>query len=490
VHERLDVRLQLLVGLVMAGVAAVAFFQLGLFLPLPSAVLAFFAVAAAGLATVRSTRLSVLPRVMLVIYALPLTALIPAIFERNYEWWSTPRAIWYMHDDLLMKQLVAIATIGLIGLLIGIELVAVTRRGRRRTVDAAKPESVLRTLPGIVFGMFAAAAVISAWLGSPGQDIFQVRYSAEAAKPRAAALNFNAGYLVANLILVLLVIDAERERASPSQRRRKYSALLAVAFIVVVVLGLLRGHREGAGLVVAMMALYLTGPDPHSGAVATGGVIRRRIMRLTAPAAVIVVVFLAIGSARQTLSSGGGLNPAETISDGFRQNTWSAVLVTNLAATAEYRFGPMNYLHGGTYVDYVESLPPGVVTRAMGVERRIEPTKGPGWWASDLGAFGVDVVVVPFKNFGAIGVLLVLALFGYAIARFDQANRLGSVWRRLLFGAVAASSFSWFWYGDLNAIRAVLVACLLGLVYQLVARPVPRYADVEKDPSTAHAKRA
>jgi hypothetical protein len=77
-------------------------------------------------------------------------------------------------------------------------------------------------------------------------------------------------------------------------------------------------------------------------------------------------------------------------------------------------------------------------------------------------------VVVPFMNFGVFGSFGVLALFGVFIVWCD--NPVKSKWRRFLFGVVTASSFFWFWYGDMNIIRGIMGAVMMWMVYFLLIR--------------------
>jgi hypothetical protein len=282
-------------------------------------------------------------------------------------------------------------------------------------------------------------------------------------------LNFNAASLVSYIILILLCIDAEREMTSKRKRRRKFFAVISAMMFIVIFLQILRGERESLGLIVGLMALYLTGPVLSATRERLKSIGWRRMRKLIVPAGLVIVLFIGLGAARYTLSEpySSSFNLWETFVSGWEQNTWTAVLLTNLGITAQCRYGPMEYFYGQTYLHYVLSLPPGIVTNAVGIERPLEATRGPNWWFVGLSAGGIHPVVVPFKNFGILGVFVILCIYGFLIARFEMGNTSNAFWSRLMHGAVVTSSFLWFWYGDMNIIRGLMAAILLGAGYRV-----------------------
>jgi hypothetical protein len=150
------------------------------------------------------------------------------------------------------------------------------------------------------------------------------------------------------------------------------------------------------------------------------------------------------------------------------QNTWTAVLWTNLGTACEHRHGVLHYKLGQTYVDYLLSLPPGVITRPIGFERPLEAAgmivfEDP----AGLSAGGLHVVIAPFKNFGMAGALLILALYGWLAAKLDIMNTRGTLAARLLWASTMCAGFLWFWYGDMPFIRALMMAFLTYWLYRI-----------------------
>src|SRR6266480_2449526 len=234
------------------------------------------------------------------------------------------------------------------------------------TFDLIPGILVLATLTIRVFAALVALSVGISWLSAPAETIFQRAYMTDQAATAAARVNFAAASLVSYILLVVLAINVERDTDRASRRKKLVALAIGVAYVVIV-LQLLRGDRESSGLIVALAGIYLTSPIRKRRTKPPARIVRRRIRRLVLPMLVAAVVYVWLGGARSLLVDG-----AETIGIrgmlqfGLSQNTWTAVLWTNLGTAWEYRHGLLHYKLGQTYVDYLISLPPGVITRAFG----------------------------------------------------------------------------------------------------------------------------
>ena len=275
----------------------------------------------------------------------------------------------------------------------------------------------------------------------------------------ATSLNFNASFLISYIMLVMLSIDWSRENPWHPDKRFKLGLFVAATAYIIIVLQLLRGDRESSGLIAGLTALYLTDSKRRDGSWAARIAPLKRLGRVAVPASVVVCVFIVLGFVRSTaenvslsLSEVSGMLNAALV-----HNTWTGVSLTNLGMAAEYEDGAIEYLYGKTYFQYVMSLPPGVVTQSLGIRRPFDGEDGPNWWYEVAGG-GIHPVVVPFKNFGIVGVFAVLMLYGGVLCFCELRNVSGVGWHRLLYGSVATSSFLWFWYGDMNIVRGVIAA--------------------------------
>lgn len=94
----------------------------------------------------------------------------------------------------------------------------------------------------------------------------------------------------------------------------------------------------------------------------------------------------------------------------------------------------------------------------LGYVRPMDTHANPARWYRDTGvsAGGMQPAVVPFRNFGILGVLGILFLIGVFIGCVELYCETGTFAARLLYGCVATTSMLWFWYGDMNVVRAVM----------------------------------
>jgi len=458
-------------ALVGAGLALSLFVHVGMLLPLRTGVVLTATVTLWGAWSSRVSTLSLLPRFMILVYSLPFAVLFGYVINPDFIWMFTPRGLEIISDQLVIRQMVMVGLIGLLGLLAGIRWASIRIGGNAAFVDRAIVHRPSQTLAAPVFYALIPIAILFSWLSAPPETILETTYATGQSDAVASTINFPAAYMVSYILLLILFIDAEREKRS-SWRRTKFLAIgLATAYIVVV-LQLLRGDRESSGLVVALTALYVTSPAGVRQARRLASIAKSRIRRLLLPMAGLVAVFIALGSLRGTLSQASAaaeiLSPIQAVELGLSQNTWTAVLWTNLSLAWEYREGLLEYKYGQTYVDYALSLPPGVITRMLGYERPLESWRGIAWEdAAGVSSGGLHVVVPPFRNFGAFGVFAVLMLYGFIIARIEQRGESGTLGARVIWGSMFCSSFLWFWYGDMSFIRALMIAGLVYVAYRV-----------------------
>jgi hypothetical protein len=452
-------------ALLCCGIVLSGTFVQGAVLSIEVGILLLFALAVLGCLFPAGPRLGLLSRLMVLIYAMPFSVLLGYLVEHDYIWILTPNGMDIIQDRLLVQQMTEVGLIGIIGLIAGYQLAALV---------CARPLRGVPTQPAddLALGWFIpllAAAVVLSWLSTPKETILQAAYFVEQSETIADQVSFAAAYMVSYIMLLVLAIDVERTILAGRQLI-KFGMLSAAVLFVVVDLQLLRGNRESSGLLVGLFGLCVTGPFLRA---ADWKKAKRAAWRRTRwallPMVLLAGVFISLGQVRGTATDlSARLGWRETFLLGLSQNTWTAVLWTNLSTAYMYRTGMLHWRYGQTYVDYVLSLPPGFVTNAFGIER---PATSHNLAAEDpagVTAGGLDVVVTPFKNFGAPGTLLIMMGIGFFIAWVEWHHARGSLGGRVLYASVLCGSFQWFWYGDLAFIRALLSAALVYLIYRIL----------------------
>jgi hypothetical protein len=413
------------------------------------------------------TPLAILPRLLVLLYILPFGVCVGYLNDPNHRWplFATDLSLNYQMDPLLIRQMLTVGVIGIMGLaagtLLGGALLRVPKAREERLPAAPAP-----TLGPILFMLGIVVAVLLSWLNAPKENILQASPVTQTAAA-APQVNFNGAWLASYLILIMLWIDAERDTWSGRRARWKFLLILAASAYIVIFLELFRGDREAVSLVAALSGLYLTRKGRTGNRV--WGIQWKRVLRLAVPAAALVVLFVMVGAARQQIA--GSLKwmrptAGDMLKMGLESSTWTGVLYTDLSLSGRYRFSHLTYLYGRTYVDYFLSLPPGVVARVIGYRRPMD-IQQPAEWFYDVAGGGTYVTNVPFMNFGAPGVLFILALWGLLGAIWEVRGQDARIWPRLAYATALAISFFWFWYGEMNLIRGFSGAAGIYVAYRL-----------------------
>jgi hypothetical protein len=453
------------------GSALAVLFHVGFTFPIRVGVVLFVLITTAGVFLVRVSMLSLLPRFMIFIFSLPFSVLFGYLLDPDYAWMYTPRGMEIIQDPMVIREMLTVGLVGLLGLVSGIQLAGLRYRswGAGQRLDATPPRG--RALDPLVYVVLCVVSVILSWMSAPPNTIFEAAYAGVGPESVAASVNFPAAYLLSYILAVMLVLDAEREGLT-ARRRFKLAVLGVTVIYIVIVLQVLRGDRESSGLVVALAALYLTSRVGLPSMAAAKRVVRHRLRRLVLPLALLMALFLVLGAIRSRMSGAADaveqLDASETFKAGLALNTWTAVLWTNLGMAWEYRHGIIQLKWGSTYIDYLLSLPPGAIAKLFGYVRPMEAWQGINWEdQAGVSAGGLHAVIAPFKNFGAPGVFGILFIFGYVIGSVEAHGETGSFGRRLLWGAVFCTGFTWFWYGDMPFVRALMAAGLLYVTYRV-----------------------
>ena len=85
-----------------------------------------------------------------------------------------------------------------------------------------------------------------------------------------------------------------------------------------------------------------------------------------------------------------------------------------------------------------------------------------------FGLGGVHGSVIPFRNFGFVGLLLAFVLFSFLIVRVEQACRnKATPANTSVLVAIAATLPHWLWYGDKYMVNAVIIVCIILVLRRL-----------------------
>jgi hypothetical protein len=435
-------------------------------LPIEMACAMFGAALWVGLFQLRITPYSLLARYILLLYALPFIHSLEYIFydissfaDRTVIWGM--KANEYEKDLRIIERMTHAGAVGALALVAGMGFAGTCGRLRSHRHESGK------RLRWFSFAFVAVVALVLSWASAPAETIFQASYT-KSVSP-LAGMNINAAYLLSYVLTSLLAIDTLLE-ARPLVRRRKMIITGMVAAVIVVWFQFLRGDRESMGLVVALAVLSLLGARGLS----TSLFRSKKILAAGVVTLCVAGVALKLGSVRSS-AVGKGLIEATKIQGltardySILHGPWSGVTLTPLSVIGDFERNRMSRRWGSTYRDYLLSVPPGFVAAAIGYQRPLEPTRGPAW-EMRYGQGGTHLMVVPYMNFGILGIVLILGLSGFVVGRVELAASNRSARGLLLYATLFVVGPLWIWYGDMLLVRGLM--CFYGTwwLYKLLPK--------------------
>lgn len=509
---------RLVMGMIfgVVGFALAGSFTLGAKLPTPLALGALYTLCLWGLWNVRTTQ-AWLSRLMIVIYTAPFTQAWPLLFRDRAIWWlpSSFHFVTIMLDRDVSRTMVNVGLMGLTVLLAGLYLAgALPIRWSSRMPRSPRSPRHFRFWS---FGVLLAWSFVFSWLNASPETLLSAKTITS--DGIAQQNNLNSAYLLSYILLILLMVDTENITHPPTKRLRRWILYLSVLFIVFY-FQLLRGNRESVGLLFGLAGLYLTEPAFCATARKKDKVRRWVVCGITL--ILLMVPFVMIQRFREIRSYQNSNTPErlQLIKQGvsrvfskfkntsdnpdsslpnaevvqfyeatkhfYPEQTWGACLLTNLSMANQYQNGALPMEWGRTYWQYALSLPPGILTRRLGMERPMERNRNPAWWFKDISAGGAHIVTVPFVNFRAWGVAILLLIYGVFIGWTDQCSR-GRWAGRFWYGAFCLVCFHWFWYGDMFMIRGAMAYGLVLVSYAIAQRSrwITRPSDAPRETASS-----
>lgn len=429
----------------------------------------FAGIALWSLLNVHVSKASLLARLMIIIYCLPFIHLFPYL---TFDY-TTTRYMWgmasnpYQFDQEIIHRMAMVGCIGAMGLVSGLMLIRSDPNQRSSEPRVREPSLDLVSSIAVAIVVLALS-----WLNAPTDTIFQTRYSQSINPLDLAKFNFSGAWMVAHILTLLLYLDSLNE-IDARLRWLKLRITFFVLALVVVYFQFLRGDRECIGLIAGIIALYILDNPNLMRRFDREKLNRSKMFKVALVGIAVVVVAQLLGSIRSK-SEGegfwGAISQLNISVDTFISGTWSGVLLSILSVVGDFYNGRMELRWGSTYVDYVLSLPPGPVTQYFGYERPIEAMHGPAW-EMRYGIGGTHALVVPFMNFKSFGVLGVLLIYGLLIAWLERRTACqGTLSTKLLYGSAFVGSFTWFWYGEMSAIRMLMTFFGVWFVYLVLPK--------------------
>ena len=454
------------------GVAAVGLFHADIYFPIWLSVAILVFVSLYLLQQYRLNRLGILMLLIWLVYALPFIHIPPYIwFDFNQD----PLLLWglavnpYMVDERIITLTAMIGAVGGMGIAFGASL-----NNRRIQQDfGINPDGskrLSRTITMPVWLLWVVIGVALTALSAPQETIFTTAYTES--KSALDGANFSSAWMMSYVILSFAFCDALLERQT-AIKHLKMKIILAAVILVVVFFQLLRGDRESVPWVFGLALVYYYW---------AAGITQRRgftipWLKISGVAFGLVAISMVLGAIRSGLTGASLADVGALIGDLYESEsiglhnalhgTWSAVLLTPLSVAGDHIYGLLAVKWGQDYLNLFLSIIPGFLADAIGYIRPIDAGQGPAW-EMRYGLGGTHATVVPFMNFGMVGVFLGPAIWSFIMANYEKlALQQISTIKLSLLVTIAMASPHWLWYGEKNGFNAIILWLILSFFYSV-----------------------
>lgn len=323
-----------------------------------------------------------------------------------------------------------------------------------------------KSMPLILWFIWLVLGLYLSILSAPTDNLLSAAYTTVGSASRD--LNVSSAWLLSYIILLYTLYDSLIEQNLYLKKIKKISVFLVITYIIVV-LQFFRGDRESIPWILACILLvYYWLPSLKKTK------IKMPKVRIFIFSFSIFALSFIVGYARSRISDSVDLyDAASVLSNILVENpellkgTWTAVLLTPLSVAGEYILFNKPYLFGEDYFNLILSLPPGFVTDIFGYVRPWSLGKGP---ANEMiyGLGGTHASVLPFRNFGLLGVFFISSIVFYFLMKVDRlVSKKPSMSSIILVATLVTIIPHWVWYGEKNLLNGVIMYLLFLLLYRI-----------------------
>jgi hypothetical protein len=322
-----------------------------------------------------------------------------------------------------------------------------------------------RTIPSLFWFPILGGAILIGTLSLPSGSLVGIGVG----KSFISQVSFPSGWLLSGIVFIFLYIDLSLDNFRKRRILKFIFWIIGFGYIIIFC-QIYTGNREFFPIMFALLLFgYVFKLSIFSKKLKIDTI---KIHWYLMGGVIFFLIAQFLGVVRGDLRVEGSIetimNTVTILTSDFNflikklfHGTWSAVLLTPLSVAGDYFFGKMEYKLGQSYLDLFLSVPPGFIFEIFNIERPLSDTEGPSF-EMRFGQGGTHVSVVPFINFGLLGVFIILAFFGWLISNIEKKTlQKRSFSRIFLLISLISISPHWFWYGDKIALNCLIFTGIL-----------------------------
>jgi hypothetical protein len=116
------------------------------------------------------------------------------------------------------------------------------------------------------------------------------------------------------------------------------------------------------------------------------------------------------------------------------------------------------------YLNIILSLPPGFIADLINYKRPLDSALGPAWEMT-YGLGGTHICVLPFRNFGILGIYFITYLWSYLCFKLDfNARDKANYYSNVLLSIIIMIAPHWLWYSDKNLINSLMIYLFVSFI--------------------------
>ena len=323
----------------------------------------------------------------------------------------------------------------------------------------------IKTLP-LVFWFFWFFCGLILFVGTTpmGGSIFNSQYHMQT---RGFLDIFPSAYLISYIILIFVIVDAFLDRTSFNRGKIKKFFCLSIFFFISIVLS--TGTRETLPLILGIILFYYYWANLY---LKNNSIQKFPFKKLLLFVLILLFIGSIMGYIRSEAVDKNFVELVELIKiklslNFFLLGTWSSSFVTTLSVAHDYVDGIQEFKFGKDYYNLFVSIPPSFVADFFGYTRPISTFAGPAY-EMRYGQGGTHITVLPFRNFGIIGVFIISAIWFSIILYLEKnCNRRFSVITLSILVTIVTVAPMFLWYGEKTAITGAIIFSFFSFAYKV-----------------------
>lgn len=308
------------------------------------------------------------------------------------------------------------------------------------------------------FFIWLILGIFLSYLNSPQETFFEKAYTHSKSIFEELNINIASSWTISYSIFIFLFSDCYLDQ---SRRKGIKTFILSISLIYVTVyLQLLKGDREVLTLIVAIFLLFLFIKEKNEFR-------NRNRYKILLYIFISLLILFPLAYLVALFRTGNTYTLNEIDFTGALGGTWSAVLLSPLSVAGDHYYGLLKMKNGSTYIDLFLSIVPGFLADLIGYVRPIDGFNGPAW-EMRYGQGGTHAIVVPFMNFGYVGVFFIVFLITKFLLSIENYSKKVFTQNSLsLYGIILMIIPHWLWYGEKYFMNALIIWAILSIGFSL-----------------------